>query len=663
MENRLEVFLNGLPVETAHLPNTPFPAIMPCPKPRLYISMFFDGTGNERLFDFKQYTKDLNWLMKDKAREQALAQESLEECLRVETEAVSASKQAQEEVLAYRAEVGQLRAQADQAMREWQARAREMTQARTLATSGRTAADRASGSEALARLHKLEDQALSRWHRFEAMNKDLDDRIRLAEDRALEADNEKRRREQAAVQARRDCTPASPVKCGPTNVAKLYEIFDETGFDGNGTDKVRRRIYIRGVGTREGEGIETEGTARVGLATGSFIQGGEDRIPAAGEQLLREIRHVSSVWGSMPASITIDIFGFSRGAALARHFVNVILAGIPDTSREPVPVTDEPLPFGEMVTVGGRDGKKSASASPFRSQLRYPSLPNVTIRFLGLFDTVGSFFLPGNDDEGCFDLGLPQGCAQHIVHLVAAQEWRENFPLTSIIPGAGEEIVMAGAHADIGGGYQVEEKCTVLMDEEYCVSVSADVFRQRGECALPQQREQRAREAILERVRQKGLLDENGGLPAGWYFSLGWKTSAGAASVVHFSVRLMRDKLTRNGYANVPLHIMHRKAVAAGVLLKDLKDDEAIHAVPEDLRHLVDNPVEELPQDLWETYVHVSATANTVIARLADRPRARFPASLGMHLDRTGERSVFPNRLEKGGGLWAIGESLVSGRS
>ncbi len=70
---------------------------------------------------------------------------------------------------------------------------------------------------------------------------------------------------------------------------------------------------------------------------------------------------------------------------------------------------------------------------------------------------------------------------------------------------------MAGAHADIGGGYQLVEKCTLLMDEEYCGSVSADEFRQRGECALPQQREHRAREAILERVRQKGLLVRTGG--------------------------------------------------------------------------------------------------------------------------------------------------------
>ena len=95
-------------------------------------------------------------------------------------------------------------------------------------------------------------------------------------------------------------------------------------------------------------------------------------------------------------------------------------------------------------------------------------LPSVNIRFVGLFDTVGSIFIPGNENELFYDLGLPSGCARNVVHLVAAQEWREYFPLTRTLPGDGEEIVLAGAHADIGGGYQLLEKCALLMDEEIC---------------------------------------------------------------------------------------------------------------------------------------------------------------------------------------------------
>jgi hypothetical protein len=57
MENGLEALLKEIKVETAHLPNAPFPAIMPCPQPRLYISMFFDGTGNERCVRFQTVHK------------------------------------------------------------------------------------------------------------------------------------------------------------------------------------------------------------------------------------------------------------------------------------------------------------------------------------------------------------------------------------------------------------------------------------------------------------------------------------------------------------------------------------------------------------------------------------------------------------------------------
>jgi hypothetical protein len=59
----------------------------------------------------------------------------------------------------------------------------------------------------------------------------------------------------------------------------------------------------------------------------------------------------------MPASITIDLFGFSRGAALARHFVNVILAGIPDTSRKPVPSPVNPFRSVRWSPLGAETGK------------------------------------------------------------------------------------------------------------------------------------------------------------------------------------------------------------------------------------------------------------------------------------------------------------------
>ena len=656
MGSKSAQFLKELQAATAHIPNTPNPAVLPCVGPTLYIGIFFDGTGNEREFDSEQVKADLAWLKESKERQQNLAQENLEQILRAEAEAAAAAERARSDLRAYQDEAEQLRVQADQLMSERQSLGREITRARIMATSGRTAAERAQGSASLGQFHKLEDRTLIRLRHLSVTIKDVEERARTAEKRALQAEAERRRREEAVQLARRDSHPASPSLSGLTNVAKLYDLYkpDEQGKDQNGV--IKNRIYIRGVGTKEGKGITTGGTANLGLAFAAFCEGAEDRIPEARQKMLRILENILSSWGSMPSSVTIDLFGFSRGAALARHFVNVILAGLPDISQKPTPAPNESLPFGEMLTLQGEDHDKHTGQD--NVTLRYPALPNVSIRFVGLFDTVGSIFIPGNDNELFYDLGLPAGCARNVVHLVAAQEWREYFPLTRVLPGNGEEIVLAGAHADIGGGYQMLEKCALLMDEEICGTIGELEYAARGVWGIPEEQQQRAQQIILGRARNRGMLDKNGNLPADWYFTLA-PTGGDAHHNITVSVRLMRDKLTHNGYATVPLHIMHRKAVIAGVPFNDLDETDLLHMLPEDLQHLVNNPVEELPQELWEKYVHVSATENRCVDRLAHRSRTRFPYSIGMQLEPTGKREIYPNKLEKDGFKWSLLKALV----
>jgi hypothetical protein len=650
-------FLRELQAATAHIPNTPNPAVLPCLGPTLYIGIFFDGTGNERQFDKKQSDTDQTWMEDDNDRQQNVAQEHLQQCLNAESDAAAAVERARSNVRAYQDEAEQLRVQTDQLMSERQSLGREITRVRVMATSGRSAAERAQGSASLGQLHKLEDRALIRLRHLSVTIKDVEERARTAEKRALQAEAERRRREEAVQLARRDSHPASPGLSGLTNVAKLYDLYkpDEQGKGQNGV--IKNRIYIRGVGTKEGKGITTGGTANLGLAFAAFCEGAEDRIPEARQKMLHSLENVLSSWGSMPSSVTIDLFGFSRGAALARHFVNVILTGLPDISQKPIPAPDESLPFGEMVTLPGEDTAKQAGQG--NATLRYPALPNVSIRFVGLFDTVGSIFIPGNDNELFYDLGIPAGCARNVVHLVAAQEWREYFPLTRVLPGNGEEIVLAGAHADIGGGYQMLEKCTLLMDEEICGTMGELEYAARGVWGIPEEQQQRAQQTILGRARNRGMLNENGNLPADRYFTLA-PTGGDAHHNITVSVRLMRDKLTHNGYATVPLHIMHRKAVSADVPLDPLRKTEPLHQIPEDLQHLVDNPVEELSQELWEKYVHVSATENRCVDRLAHRSRTRFPYSIGMQLEPTGKREIYPNKLEKDGSKWSLLKALVT---
>lgn len=81
------------------------------------------------------------------------------------------------------------------------------------------------------------------------------------------------------------------------------------------------------------------------------------------------------VWPFPPARIVLDVFGFSRGAALARHFVNaVLLAGLPDP-RRPMDASAVPRPIRPNLRVIRNQG--------------YGRLDALRRRFSGLFDHCG----------------------------------------------------------------------------------------------------------------------------------------------------------------------------------------------------------------------------------------------------------------------------------
>lgn len=125
--------------------------------------------------------------------------------------------------------------------------------------------------------------------------------------------------------------------------------------------------------------------------------------------------------------INLSIFGFSRGASLARAFSNNILN---ETTR-------------------GSDG-----------MLRYNGVP-IRLNFMGLFDTVASFGMPTKNVDQLFDernLVVPHA-VDRCVHFVAAHELRFSFPV-DLIRKNGKlepnwmETVYPGAHSDVGGGYE-----------------------------------------------------------------------------------------------------------------------------------------------------------------------------------------------------------------
>ena len=158
--------------------------------------------------------------------------------------------------------------------------------------------------------------------------------------------------------------------------------------------------YIDGVGTRKG----TLGKF-IGGITGV---GAEKRIEEQFEILLRNFAQ---------GKTTIDIVGYSRGAAIARMFVHKLEED-----------------FSELTLNG--------------ANLQDPP----AVRFLGLFDTVASFGIPWNDNEGKFKQDIPASVA-HTFHAMALDETRETFGIERCLGNRDTitEVWFRGGHGDIGG--------------------------------------------------------------------------------------------------------------------------------------------------------------------------------------------------------------------
>ena len=199
-----------------------------------------------------------------------------------------------------------------------------------------------------------------------------------------------------------------PKKC-ETNVVKLFELYNVVNtpeFENN------RKFYCRGVGSR---GI-------LDYYVGGFTGAGGDEFVTQMLQRLTKHCNQSPVRDLTPK--IIDVCGFSRGAAEARHFVNVLKhEGIVNKAT------------GDIFS-------------------------DIEVRFLGLFDTVASFGIPGNEIDPGFDFHVDNQYVANTVHFIAEHELRNLFDLMSLkesataaLPVNMIEMTYPGAHSDVGGGY------------------------------------------------------------------------------------------------------------------------------------------------------------------------------------------------------------------
>ena len=138
--------------------------------------------------------------------------------------------------------------------------------------------------------------------------------------------------------------------------------------------------------------------------------------------------------------IRLSVFGFSRGAAAARSWVNLVVNRWGDTLAG-VPLQIDFLGvFDTVASVGST-----------------PALPRAP----------GSKSFEGHATWAGAGALLVPASVKRCVHLVAAMEVRGSFPLDSVCQGNAlppncKEIVYPGVHSDVGGGYSPDEQGRAL---------------------------------------------------------------------------------------------------------------------------------------------------------------------------------------------------------
>ncbi|WP_309044071.1 phospholipase effector Tle1 domain-containing protein [Marinobacter sediminicola] len=233
-----------------------------------------------------------------------------------------------------------------------------------------------------------------------------------------------------------------------------------------------------------------------------------------------------------------------------------------------------------------RDGASGALGLAFQKYgIVWPK--TVTIRFLGLFDTVAAVvdildadFSAHNAHNGKVRVDIAADAVKRAVHLTARDEWRHNFSLNSLrapdgsLPGHFDEWVLPGAHSDIGGGYP-------------------NNFHERIQVALPRRFTGRFPRDSYEYTRI--LMDRKRIVSEGW---LGPYNPGGTLTIeeayrrqlkegeVELQFRLWLDRRVQAEYSRIALRQMYRLAKDSGVPFKKLNPDVEKYVLPDELQSI-----------------------------------------------------------------------------
>lgn len=382
-----------------------------------------------------------------------------------------------------------------------------------------------------------------------------------------------------------------------TNVARMWTCCENKKY----------AVYVEGMGT---EGLLRD--SQDGFAFGSGRTGIRGRVRNACEQVAQKIFDQTKGKDTILTQITFDAFGFSRGAASARNFVYEVNAkksyaprtrSIQEGYYPPNPKTGTARPKYKDVPCD-HDGVLIDTAAlidgklPRMGHLGYCLIRDkivtpqelediqVIVRFLGVYDTVSSYFENKNDgglgqydangeiiddnggvkiaSQGVFtnnfhndveELQLNSfGYVQKVVHFTAKDEHRKNFDLTRVKNANSLERIIEknfpGVHCDVGGAYENEPEVVEKLETVYWV----------GDL-----------EALRKQLIKEYWFTDRQIETSGWLRSL-----ANAISYGLIPKEINTKRNLRKEYSYIPLHFMEefcRKTSMSGFFIRNTEND------------------------------------------------------------------------------------------
>jgi len=338
----------------------------------------------------------------------------------------------------------------------------------------------------------------------------------------------------------------------PSNVVYLRELYPDHAADGLpvAADIGYLKVYLAGIGTRnDGE------DSLYGMGSGLGEMGVVARVKQAPELIKEQWNLFQKANPSTYIrKIEFDIFGFSRGAAAARHCTNELLK--PSRGL-----------FKELLQAGR-----------FTLLTTFDPAVDISINFIGLFDTVAAIAgmdldVSDNHNPGV-NLYLPSGCARQVIQLQARDECRNNFPLSSVVRGH-RQICLPGVHSNIGGGYlpRARERVWLTRPERFMwkqfrpVEANAEWIRA---------------QATLQGLNASGLVGDGSIGIKTWPLPLAPRGKLESLDQEHMlTIELQRT--VRGELSLIALRVMRELGVRHGVPFDVINDQEQRFRLPQEL--------------------------------------------------------------------------------